>query len=550
MTLSSRIRLALILAAVIPALLIAVIIGLGVSEQVKRIEYREARTALAHFDDLKDNAIAEIRSSLRNIVESREFLMMEMEYRMRMRVDPNYHLPTASLDLIEFTDSLGKVVISGRRPALVGQRMRIPPEKGSYFKGVVSFEYQNDIKGTHPSVVVTMITDTGFLIGGIYLDGRFGELTTAVMRARIIDIDKRNQRLSDIPVELDTSRTLYRSEGALGAVLIDESGSDFRLEARFPRIERSGLFNELITAVLAVMLFSLVVVIGASLYFSAQTRRQMNSLSDGASRVASGDFSQPIIESGSGELSDLADSFNRMMRQLNEYRDRLIVSQKVAAWQTIGRKIAHEVKNPLTPIAIAADDIHRSYLEKRDDYDEILRSSSEIIKKEIVRIRKLVDEFSSFARMPAPEIKELRIEPLIEELGVLFKEESEQHRLVFRNLLGTDIILADPDQLRQVLINLVKNSLEAGATQIGITFHHDQGKTIITVEDDGPGFPDKLLREGITPYNSTKEGGSGLGLVICQRIVYDHDGNLKLENINKGGAGGARVVVELPYKHG
>lgn len=550
MSFTGRLRLTLILAALIPTALITVIVIAGISQQVKRIEHREAEAAVIHFSNLLENAARRIRANLEYIKESRDFQLLEMGLAARKRPDAKYRLPLLSLDFVEYADASGKILLSADRPALVGQTSIDAGKIEDSAEGLLLFRYENDLHGSHPAIVIIVTTESGCLAGGIFLDGQFNELASAIMRADIVAIDIRDESGSrQVSVERQEIGIPYRSGGKLQALLLDDPDSDFQLKACFHPIDRRPLFSDFITAVVAVIIFSLLVVIPTGLYFSSQTRRRIAALTDGAGRVASGDFTRPVREEGSGEFAELAESFNRMMKQLSRYHDRLIVSQKIAAWQTIGRKIAHEVKNPLTPIAIAADDLKRSYDEERSDFKQILDGSTATIKREVDRLKRLINEFSAFARMPAPEMRRIDGGSFIEELSVLFREEISQGRLQIDNQLTRPDIFIDPDQIRQVLINLIKNGLESGGARVTVQTANKDDQLVLIVEDNGPGFPNKILKEGITPYFSTKEGGSGLGLVICQRIVYDHDGSMMLENITEGGAGGARVVVSLPQKN-
>lgn len=544
MTFASKLRLALILAAVIPSGLIVLIVSFSISEQIKRIEHHDAQTAVVNFNELLNSAINQTRDDIELILADRQFQLMEMGYRMHDRIDPQYQLPEITLDFFEYVDSSGIVQLSHSRPALVGQKITLPKIDNDRAEAAIAYRYETDIRGPHPAIAITLPTDIGFLVGGIYLDGHFGSLLSDVMRAEIVDIKRRISTDQDI----GEFRNLYRYDDRLRAQLIDNPKSEFQLEARFYQLDRSGLFSGFITAVLAIILFALVIVITASLYFSVQTKKQIEALTNGATRVAAGDFNQPISGRSEGEFAEVADSFNHMMRQLRDYRERLIITEKLAAWQSIGRKIAHEVKNPLTPISIAADDIRRSYGENQQDFKEILKNATTTIKKEVERLKRLIDEFSSFARMPAPEVEEVYIQSLLKELEVLYKDEIDQGRLSIKRPANVETILADPNQMLQLLINLVKNGLEAEVDHIMIKLAGESGDIVIIIEDDGPGFPKKLLDDGITPYFSTKAGGSGLGLTICQRIVYDHSGSMKLKNLKEGGAG-AQIIITLPQKH-
>jgi signal transduction histidine kinase len=549
MSFTGRLRLTLILAALIPTALITIIVAAGISQQVKRIEHREAEAAVIRFSNLLENAARRIRASLEYIKESHDFQLLEMGLAARRRPDAKYRLPLLSLDFVEYADASGRILLSAGRPALVGRVLITAGKIKDSEEGLLFFRYENDLHGSHPAIEIMVTTESGRLAGGIFLDGQFNELASAIMHADIVVIDIQDEDgLKQISGERWETGIPYRSGGKLQALLLDDPNSDFQLKACFHPIDRRSLFSDFVTAIIAVIIFSLLVVIPTGLYFSSRTTRRIAALTDGAGRVASGDFTQPVREEGAGEFAELAESFNRMMKQLSQYRDRLIVSQKIAAWQTIGRKIAHEVKNPLTPIAIAADDLRRSFEEDRSDFKQILDGSTATIKREVDRLKKLINEFSAFARMPAPEVRRIDGGSFIEELSVLFREEISQGRLQIDNQLTRPDILVDPDQFRQVLINLIKNGLESGGGRVTAWMANKDDQLVLIVEDNGPGFPDKILEEGITPYFSTKEGGSGLGMVICQRIVHDHDGSVTLENITEGGAGGARVVVSLPQK--
>jgi len=540
MTFSARLRLALALAALLPTALITIIVVVGITEQIKRIENRDAEAACRRFSELLDNASSRIGKNLHAIIDDRNFQLVGWKLAAGGRPDRSYFLPLMTLDFVEYMGLDGAVCLSATRPALIGQKTAssapVPPEKSA-----IQMTYENDLHGSHPSLAMTIPTENGSIRGGLFLDGMFGDLASAVTRSTITFTDNRaSSGRAGPPREIGTP---YRSDGRLCAVPAFDSMWEFFPTVQFEPYSLQSLFANFLTAVAAVILFSLLVVIPAGLYFSSRTRREFDTLTQGAMRVASGDFSQPITSAGEDEFAELADSFNHMMKQLTEYRQRLITSQKIAAWQTIGRRIAHEVKNPLTPIAVAADDLRHSYREGRADFEQVLAECTDTIKGEVHRLKKLIEEFSEFARMPAPEITAVSASEFVQALSVLFRDDLATGRLKIVNDLGQAIMRIDPEQMRQVVINLVKNSLEAGCGRCRVCLSPEKDAMALAIEDDGPGFPKRLLDEGITPYFSTKEGGSGLGLIICQRIVYDHGGTLTLENIMNGGA---RVRISVP----
>jgi len=539
MAFTGRLRLALIAAALLPTVLIALIVVVGISEQLKRLENREAAEACRRYADLLDHTVADIAVNLAYIADRRDFQLATWNIQSGNRPDPTYTLPLLSLDFVEYLDTEGVIFLSAARPAMVGRA--VDSSMIEYTRTDRHLAYEYDSRGTHPSVAVTMPTENGFLRGGVFFDGVFENLATAVTRASIVHIDLRGPGRRDETIS--PTGVPFRSEGDLYAVLAFDPAGDFYPLARFEPIETASLFSDFLTAIAAVALFSLLLVIPAGLYFSTRTKRALSSLTVGAGRVASGDFAEPVSVADEGEFSALADSFNRMMKQLDSYRDRLIVSQKIAAWQTIGRRMAHEVKNPLTPITIAVDDLRLSYHQQKDDFDTTLNECTDVIKNQVAHLKKLIGQFSEFAKMPAPEIVTVSAAELIRPISVMFKEECQSGRVGIRNEAGDTNLALDADQMRQVIVNLVKNSLEADCRTCTVTLRRTAGRIEIILEDNGSGFPDRLLTEGITPYFSTKAHGSGLGLIICQRIVYDHDGTLTIQNKPEGGA---RVDISVP----
>jgi len=542
MTFSGRLRLSLVLAALLPTVLITVIVVIGISGQVKRMQNLDAEAACRRFGELQQYTVERIRENLNYIADDRDFQLAEWNLQSGKRPDPNYNLPLLSLDFVEYADPDETIMLSATRPGMIGRP--IEPAIGELTASDPAMIYENDTRGSHPSLVIVQPTESGYLRGGIFLDGEFNSLATAVTRADISFIDTRDKHEVAGIHTVMTPGIPYRSEGYLYAVLALDSTGEFYPLAKFEPYHTQSLFANFLTGVAAVTLFSLIVVIPAGLYFSSRTRRALVSLTGGAGRVASGDFSQPVPDIGEGEFARLAESFNNMMKQLDTYRERLIVSQKIAAWQAIGRRMAHEVKNPLTPITVAVDDLRLSFHEQRPDFESVLDECTGTIKRQIDHLKKLLDQFSAFAKMPPPEMSVVTVGEFLQPLTVLFKEDIESGRVAIDPAVPADIRLRiDPDQLRQVMINLVKNSREAGAKLCMIAMSTTDDRIELTVEDDGPGFPARLLDEGIMPYFTTKERGSGLGLTICQRIVFDHEGTLSLENKTEGGG---RVRIDLP----
>ena len=226
----------------------------------------------------------------------------------------------------------------------------------------------------------------------------------------------------------------------------------------------------------------------------------------------------------------------------------LLTAQRKAAWSDVARRIAHEIKNPLTPIQLAADRLRRKY---RPDDDEAGAQFSEylsIIGRQVDDIGRMVDEFSDFARMPQPAMKELSLAELAHGQVALF----EAQKVEFSTDLDADpdggMVLGDAGLLRQALTNIIQNAIDSlsGANvrkpQIRLALSVNDGQVCLAVSDNGPGFPKRDRASLLEPYVTGRDKGTGLGLAIVSKIIQDHSGELELADDDDGGA---KVVIRL-----
>jgi two-component system nitrogen regulation sensor histidine kinase NtrY len=222
-------------------------------------------------------------------------------------------------------------------------------------------------------------------------------------------------------------------------------------------------------------------------------------------------------------------------------------AQRLAAWQEVARRIAHEIKNPLTPIQLSAQRLRKRYLESISKDREIFDQCTATIINQVDEIKRLVTEFSDFARMPRIKKETADLVSLAADTLVLYRE-AHKH-IAFR--LEQEKILSfafDPVQIRRVLINLLDNAVsvlgEGGA--VTITVRHDASpQTVsVTVSDNGPGIPEEVKRRLFEPYFSTRKSGTGLGLAIANTIVSEHNGTIRVQDNTPTGT---TVTVELPF---
>lgn len=224
-------------------------------------------------------------------------------------------------------------------------------------------------------------------------------------------------------------------------------------------------------------------------------------------------------------------------------------AQRQAAWQEVARRIAHEMKNPLTPIKLAAQRLARRYAGKLPDDGQVFEECTRIISDQVDHIRDLVNEFSRFARLPQLHLAPTDINELIRETLKLYQGGRPNLRLSFTPAPELPPLLLDREQMQRVLLNLLDNALaslkDGGEIRLAARLVPDSRRVEVEVADTGPGIPDRDKSRIFEPYYSTKRGGTGLGLAIVHAIVSDHGGHIRVEdNVPHG----ARFIFDLPLK--
>jgi two-component system nitrogen regulation sensor histidine kinase NtrY len=213
----------------------------------------------------------------------------------------------------------------------------------------------------------------------------------------------------------------------------------------------------------------------------------------------------------------------------------------------VARKLAHEIKNPLTPIQLSAQRVRKAWLKGAPDFEQVVTESTRAIVDEVEALKNLVDEFAQFARLPAANLEPGSLHEVIDQTLSLYEGLFAQVRIDRRFAEGLPPVRLDADQMKRVLINLVDNAIEAtekkGSVVISTEFDRRQRRVRLGVADDGPGIPVEAREKLFVPHFSTKKRGSGLGLAIVSRIVQEHQGTIRVE---ENPPHGARFVVELP----
>jgi two-component system, NtrC family, nitrogen regulation sensor histidine kinase NtrY len=274
-----------------------------------------------------------------------------------------------------------------------------------------------------------------------------------------------------------------------------------------------------------------------SWWAAARVTRPVQALVAGAEQVSAGKWSTHVSVQSKDEVGKLARAFNQMTDQLVEQRERLVQSERVAAWRELARRLAHELKNPLFPMQITVENVRRSREQGAGQFDEVFRESTETLLAEIENLKGIVNRFSDFAKMPQPELQDTNLNDLVRSVVKLFEG---QFSAVGRPPITPEMhlddslpaIQADPVLLQRAFENLVLNAMDAmpSGGMIAVTTSRHNGVVRLEVSDTGAGLTPEECERLFTPYYTTKQHGTGLGLAIVQSVVSDHGGTIGVES--------------------
>ena len=449
-------------------------------------------------------------------------------------------------DILEIVDERGQVLAAGHFPGrvdetdtealAVARRVQGKPRlvhdevlDGGRAKKVLALEAAREVPRTFGDRVARVVVVGGRVVGDAFV-GR-----------------------------LDPSARLYDADGTLVAArapappkrwphrTIELPGPDgepaARVEIAVSNDSLAGALRGIAwgAAALAVGAFVLALLFGAIV--ARRITGPLRELADGANAVAGGSLDASVPVRTRDEVGELAATFNSMTHDLATARDELVRAERVAAWREIAQRIAHEIKNPLTPIQMAIETLQRAHAKNAPQFDALFGESAQTILDEVGRLKRIVHEFSSFARMPAPALAPVDVSEIVDAALALYKG----GELALELALPRDLprALADREQLTQVVINLVENARDAvgGKGGIRVVTRAADGRVELEVADDGPGLSDEARAKLFTPYFTTKPRGTGLGLAIVHRIVTDHGGEIRV-----GGAPGAGAVFTVTLR--
>ena len=304
--------------------------------------------------------------------------------------------------------------------------------------------------------------------------------------------------------------------------------------------KQTGIKISFVFIYLVIVSLLLFLSISIAIRFSSRFFRAINNLIIASSNIGKGNLNIKVPEiKADKDMEVLNKNFNLMIGQLKTQQEKLIISERHEAWESIARKLAHEIKNPLTPIQLTIDRLKNKYsnkleLNEKEDFSKSLR----IIDKQINQIENLVNEFSDFARMPKPILKDNNLVLLIKDNVNLLKEIDNTIEINFHPKKNDIILNSDNEQLSRVFFNLIKNSIESIQEKknnnvnfkgiIDIDLNTNIGYIDFVIIDNGMGFEDfaQNIKNILNPYFTTKKKGTGLGLAIVNKIINDHNGSI------------------------
>jgi signal transduction histidine kinase len=334
---------------------------------------------------------------------------------------------------------------------------------------------------------------------------------------------------------------LGRNQELLGVLLVGSSRKELVL-----------LTRRIVTIAAVVAAAALLIGLLLSFWVSARITRPVEELAAGAREVATGRWDTRIDVRGTDEIGQLGTAFNDMTRTLAVQKEKLVQTERVAAWRELARRLAHELRNPLFPLQITVENLQRARQLDAKQFLEVFNESTATLKTELANLNTIVGRFSDFAKMPTPQFTKVNVNESLRSALRLFEA---QFNAVGKPTITTELFLADPlpeidadaDLLHRAFQNLVLNALDAmpaGGTLTLRTFEREKNIRI-EVSDTGKGLTPEECSRLFTPYYTTKQLGTGLGLAIVQSVISDHHGTISVSSVE---GRGTSFKIELPQR--
>lgn len=366
------------------------------------------------------------------------------------------------------------------------------------------------------------------------------------------------------PLELQVQQPLPGDSSLAGAQLsarfvtgskrFEELSGLGRFIEAYSQIEQRRESDErtYVLAFAVLLMLTVGAAVGAGSLLARSVAMRVVRLAEATNRVAAGDLALRVADEGGDEIANLAKSFNRMLAELESNRNRIEYLQRLATWQGMARRLAHEIKNPLTPIQLVTEELSERYGGSDAAFRALLNTTLEVVRSEVGTLRRLVTEFSDFARLPAAHLSPDDLFAFLRAPEFALTLEGSQGELEIQVPVDAVApVFLDRQLMVRVVANLVDNARAAVRGkpdgQIRVSSERvEPGRVQLCVDDNGPGIPDHLVQSVFDPYVTHSDGGSGLGLAIVKKIVVEHGGEVEACD---GPLSGARLRIVLSLRN-
>jgi two-component system nitrogen regulation sensor histidine kinase NtrY len=536
----------------------------------------------------------EVQQEVKNIANADVTLRMALDLA-RPNADQSTYVRDANgaaqdhnLDFVQFVNSDGTLISSAQYPARVGYKDEWVTTRKDWNETPAFLRKEELPDGVELSLTVVRALPVGektlYIVGGRRVDQHF--LASLALPEGMRALLYRNLEPNFVPAALtDKDGAVAQAERFQPLIeqVQKQSRSQFEplvqhidwtndasQSETFNAIPLTGPNNELLGVLLAgssqkelVLLTRQIVKISAAVagaailigllvswWVSSRITRPVEELAEGAREVASGRWDTRIDVRGSDEIGQLATAFNDMTRTLASQKEKLVQTERVAAWRELARRLAHELRNPLFPLQITVENLQRARQLEAKQFLEVFNESTATLKAELSNLNTIVGRFSDFSKMPAPQFTQVHVNEALRNAVRLFEPQFNE---VGKPTITPEFFLteplpeieADPDLLHRAFQNLVLNALDAmpsGGT-LTVRTSEQAGNVRIEVADTGKGLTPEECSRLFTPYYTTKLQGTGLGLAIVQSVISDHHGTI---SVSSEQGRGATFRIELP----
>lgn len=535
-SLRARLILAFAAVAVVPLVIAVVWLGQRLQDTVRDEADARLRAALARVEARIGEERSRVTGRLAKLAadpEVRRLYLLGRPTEDELHELLDRQAALLDLDIIELLDRDGRPQARVGKPILSGATVGI----------------------TGDAPITYLDERAGALHGGVFLDStrlaRLGEASGVALVLR--DGLGHTSAVTDPDFAGPTPRTgrfMVHGEWHLARTIpVDVGGQSATLTALAPTLAADAAIASLNRTALVLGLAGLAIAILLGWFWSRRISLPVERLAAFSERIARGEWDEPLRADGAGEVRTLVASLDRMRRDLGDYRERLRAGERQAAYGRMAREVAHEIRNPLTPIAVSVADLRRTAELGRPELPQVLDETTRVIDQEVQRLKRLLESFATLGRVPEPQLAAVDLGVIVRDLAPLYAADGAAGRIAFTPASAPLPVRADRDQLEQALVNLVQNALEAvpAGGPVEVRASRDRDAAEVAVSDHGPGLTDEQRARLCVPGYTTKPNGSGIGLATVDRIVAGHGGRLFVDSTP---GRGTTFRIRLPLANG